>query len=611
MHLFSVALFPISGHLQYQEPKDMFPKVSNILPATRANAPNVIHVTAKAKPKTKPPSEGKPPSESGHPSGCRVEENVEGVIHEEDRAGTIHIWALGVVCVMGGQLYGWNAAFETGFVPFAISQVMTGVAYVIYISSAAEISGKLAFSGGSYGLTRITLGFYAGFIVGFLELLAYIASAAVSVSYVADFLTTAWDLPNSYKPVLWFVFYVVFIGILHLRGKYMWRFMVVFALSCLLPSVLFVLPNLGRANLRVYGALYDNSTDGSNNATSSSAIWASGTLSSAFFAWMPYTSWAYAGVECLTLVTSMVANPKRAMPRGMVAATWTLFISNIALIFIVPSLPPGMNELISAEFPLNYGFALGLGASETVGQWLILPAQMGMAAGFFLPYAQLTMALANSNLLPACLKLKNRASTLWPMVASSMFGYLLCTLGHLSPSFQASTQNIFILSATFCYVAQLIGFVKLRTTYKTPPDGYKSPYGILGAYFAAFVYGLMALSIVGGFQGDDGVAAIALLLFMGLLSIYYHAVGKHVQTLSKDEYASVFKFSIMKYNHTRAKQLKAAKLKAAKQHSGATSSETNHRFWHKWLKHSTKSTVAPSLSKTSVSTHPRLPPKTH
>ncbi|OQR82867.1 amino acid ABC transporter permease, partial [Achlya hypogyna] len=316
----------------------MFPKASQLQPAAKAHAPNVIHVNAKAS-----------GASNGHAgdaaTSCKVEDVLEEVIHPSDLARSVHIWALGVVCVLGGHLYGWNAAFATGFVPYAVSQVITGAAFVVYMSSAAEVSGKIAFSGGSYGLTRITLGFYAGFLVGFLEALEYIASAAVSVSYVADFICSEFDIDDAYQPLMWFIFYAVFIGIFQLRGKYVWNFMVVFALACIAPSVLFVVTNMHRADLPRYGGIVDNTTG--------SVVWASGTLSSAYFAWLPYTSWGYAGVECLTLVTSMTTDPKDTIPRGMLSSTWTLFISNVSLIFMVASLPPGMNDAIDDEFPLN------------------------------------------------------------------------------------------------------------------------------------------------------------------------------------------------------------------------------------------------------------------
>ncbi|OQR89353.1 hypothetical protein ACHHYP_06331, partial [Achlya hypogyna] len=207
---------------------------------------------------------------------------------------------------------------------------------------------------------------------------------------------------------------------------------------------------------------------------------------------------------------------------------------------------------------------MGFGASELAGRWLILPAQMGMAAGFFIPYTRLTQALANSNLIPPSWGLKNQVSMFRPMVASCAFGYVLCTIGYLAPAFEEAMQNIFILAGTFCYIAQLVGFVMLRTTYRTATTGYVSPYGIPGAVFAVVVYGLMALSIFGGFQGDDGVAVISLIVFVGVLSVYYHTIGKKVQTLSKDEYACVFRFSIVKYNNTRKKHHGKSKVAATK-----------------------------------------------
>ncbi|OQS04275.1 Amino Acid-Polyamine-Organocation (APC) Family [Thraustotheca clavata] len=533
------------------------PKVNQILPAigAKSTAPTVIHV-----------KQGQLEAQEEQTKSCKIEDIVEEVIHESDKANALHIWALGVVCVVGGQCYGWNAAFETGFIPYVVSQVIMGMAFVVYISSAAEVSGKIAFSGGSYGLARISLGFYPGFIVGFLELLEYIASAAVSVTYVGAFVSGYFGWDQWTEPVIWFFFHGIFISIFQLRGKYIWNFMVFFACTIVGPVILFIFASLSYTDLPKNALFFDNDT--------STTFWARGTLSSAYFAWLPYTTWAYAGVECLTLVTSMTKEPKRTIPRGMVSATWTLFIMNVSLVFIVPSLPPGIETIIDDVFPLNNGYGMGVGISDVLGQWLILPAQMGMAAGFFIPYTKLTQALANSNLIPPILGLKNQASTLKPMIASSIFGYLICLVGFFSEAFQQSEQNIFILAGTVCYAAQLVGFIMLRTTYKTETTGYTSPYGIPGAIFSCVVYGLLALSIVGGFQGDGGVAGISLLAFLSILTIYYYTVVKKVQTLSKDEYASVFRFSIVKYNNIRIRNAKKAKKAAAAKRAAANPTES-------------------------------------
>ncbi|OQR88010.1 Amino Acid-Polyamine-Organocation (APC) Family [Achlya hypogyna] len=430
-----------------------------------------------------------------------------------------------------------------------------GMAYIVYMSSAAEVSGKIAFSGGSYGLARITLGYYCGFIVGFVELLEYVASAAVSVSFVGEFVVDMFSWPAWTTFIVWLVFYALVIGLFQLPGRIYWRFMVLFAIVCLLPTALVVLGSIGGADLGYYGAYGPNATQ--YNGTGSK-VWATGDMESAFFAWLPYTTWAYAGVESLTLVTNMAVTPKTTIPRGMLAATWTLFASNILLVFLVPSLEPGIATSVNDDYPLSNAMT-NLGISDYAAQWLILPAQMGMAAGFFLPYTRLTQALANSNLLPPILGLKNQASMLKPMTAASVFGYILCVIGYMSPAFESAMQNLFILAGTFCYVAQLVGFVMLRTTFHTETTGYTSPYGIPGAIFASTVYFFLALAIVGGFQGDDGVAVIALTVFVSCLSIYYHLVCKTTQSLSKDEYACVFKFSIMKYNTLRLKHGRKAR----------------------------------------------------
>ncbi|EQC24664.1 hypothetical protein SDRG_17443, partial [Saprolegnia diclina VS20] len=302
----------------------------------------------------------------------------------------------------------------------------------------------------------------------------------------------------------------------------------------------------------------DLAQNGAYRDDPSAPVWASGTLTTAYFAWLPYTTWGYAGVESLTLIAGVTKDPKRTLPRGMLFAVVTLFCSNISMVFVVPSLPPGIASAVNATFPLNNGLGM-LGISDVVGQWLILPAQMGMAAGFFLQYAHLTQSLANSNMLPACLGLKNQPTTLKPMVAASALGYLLCTAAHLSPAFQQAEQNLFILAATFCYSAQLIGFVMLRTTYRCDSKEFTSPFGIPGAIFAGSVYLLLALSIAGGFQGDDGVAAASLAVFLLLLLLYYHTVCKATQTLTKDEYAAVFRFSVMKYNAARRNKSRSSR----------------------------------------------------
>jgi hypothetical protein len=71
----------------------------------------------------------------------------------------------GIATVIGGMFYGWNAALTSGFGSYLIAQVLIGIADIILILALCEMVSSAAFSGGSFGMGRVVLGFYAGFIV--------------------------------------------------------------------------------------------------------------------------------------------------------------------------------------------------------------------------------------------------------------------------------------------------------------------------------------------------------------------------------------------------------------------------------------------------------------
>ena len=71
-------------------------------------------------------------------------------------ATSFDIWALGFSVVIGGQMYGWNAALTTGFGSFGIAQFLMGTAYVCLLLCIAEIGSTIPFTGGCYGLGKNT-----------------------------------------------------------------------------------------------------------------------------------------------------------------------------------------------------------------------------------------------------------------------------------------------------------------------------------------------------------------------------------------------------------------------------------------------------------------------
>ncbi|EQC26702.1 hypothetical protein SDRG_15487 [Saprolegnia diclina VS20] len=508
-----------------------------------------------------------PTAEAAHPEAanaimCKVNDVAVADVAPRDRATALHVCCHGLVSVMAGQYYGWNAALATGFGPYVASQLVMSVTYVIYMSCAAEICGKIAFSGGTYGLSRVTLGYYCGYMVGFLELLEYTASTAVSVLFIGELFTSDLGWDKRFEPLIWLACYASFVAFYSLPGRIMWNASIGFALLCYAPAVLYIFGSLKFANLRQFGYLLDP-------VDNTTHVWASGDISSAYFAWLPYTTWAFAGIECLSLVTDMTVQPKTTIPRGILGAVALLFLSNVGMVCLVPSLPPGIAAATTVMYPLNNGLAMAYGISEGVGTWLLLPAHMGMAAGFVLPCGRLIQALADSTLLPPWLGLKNlgHRGLTRAMILSCGFGYVLCILSYFSQDFCSALQNMFLLVGSLCYGAQLLGFILLRTTYKAESNGFKAPFGLTGAVFAMVVYSLLAISIIGGFQNDHGTAGLAALGYCLLLTGYYYYACKDRQTISKDEYASIFRFTIIKFNNLKRKAARRAQRKP--------------RFWHR------------------------------
>ncbi|KAH9106175.1 hypothetical protein LEN26_014624 [Aphanomyces euteiches] len=379
----------------------------------------------------------------------------------------MHIWALSILCVIGGHYYGWNTAYATGFIPFFCSQAMMGTMFIAYVACISEVGGKVP--GGSYGLARAVLGFYPGFMLGCLELLEYVSFGSVSILYVADFMTEYFEWPQDLEPIVWLILYAVFIAILESKGKYMWRFILVFAIVCLLPGVLYIVSSPPYLNLKQHGD-----------------------LSSAFFAILPTTTVGYAGIESLTVVTGFAKDPAYSIPKGTVAAVWTLFVSSLWIILTMASLPPGLDVTSADEYFLNRGLNLEFGFSADLSEWLMVIPQLGMAMSFFIPYAR-----------------------------------------------------------------------------------YKSPYGLLGAYYVWLVSFLLFLSIAGGFQDDEGIAILSTIGFIAVMSIYYRFGCQATQTVSQEEYASIFKFSVMKFNKLRQKKKKTSPSSGG----GGTSLWTKLSFW--------------------------------
>jgi amino acid transporter len=462
------------------------------------------------------------------------------VLNTSAKANAFHLWALGITTVMGGMYYGWNVALVNGFGYYIVIQTLMGLAYICYVCCAAEIIATIAFSGGAYGLSRVVLGFYPGFIIGCMELLEYTAMTSVSVIFIARQITDAMQCTQGVEPVIWLFTYVAMLSICS-RKKLLWASYVILAALSILPVVVYCLAALNWTNFERYASLH---------SSAGHSDWFTGSFSTAFMTHLPYTTWAYAGIESLSLMTSMTVQPKLTFARGVIPSTITLFVCNTFLVFAMASMPPGILSTASLSMPLSNAFEMMFGWKESSYNLLLLPAQFGMAIGFVVPYGKVMQSMADSNLLPPILGLQGQRSINKATLLGSVIGYAWCGFGVLIPNVNAALQNVCVFAATLTYMAQITGFIMLRTRFASASREFYSPLGVPGAVFAGLVYMLLQASII-GFQNDHCVAFASVCLILVALSTYYFSYARPRQTLSSEEYKSIFTFSVINFNRRK------------------------------------------------------------
>jgi ethanolamine permease len=213
--------------------------------------------------------------------------------------GTLDVWCLGVTIVIGGQYFSWNAGLSAGFGSYLISTVLMGIAYTCLCFCNAEISSALPFAGGAYGISRVTLGLYAGFIIGILEACEYIAYVASSALVLSELLCLTTMTSLTMVPVYSLVFFVVAVSIQIGGGRWFWWSSSILAVMSI--SILLIY-NLG--SLKWTNITYTSSPSTTGGADYSYFI---GGVAS-FIKVTPLAAWWYVGIEALNLGCPFVAN---------------------------------------------------------------------------------------------------------------------------------------------------------------------------------------------------------------------------------------------------------------------------------------------------------------
>jgi ethanolamine permease len=423
-------------------------------------------------------------------------------------AGWILLATLGVANVISGDFSGWNLGLAYGgFGGMLVGFFLMGLMYVCMVFGLAEMSSALPAAGAGYGFARRALGKLGGFITGTAILLEYtFCPAAVSI-FIAGYIEALGLFPGL-SPIWVYAFcFVLFIGI-HLIGtgealKIMFAITAI-AVVALLAFIVGMLPHFNAANLV-------NITPEAG-ASAFFPFGAGGVVAA-----LPFAIWFFIAVEGVPLAAEEAKEPKKDLPRGIIAAVSVLALSGISVLFLAPG---GAGAALMGESGAPLVDALNAVGNSGFAVFVNYAGLAGLFASFFgvvFAYSRQLFALSRAGYLPRFLSVTNSRKT--PTLALIVPGCIGLALASILQNGDLII-DIAVFSAAISYVLMNVSHIVLRVKHPDMPRAYRTPGGIITTGIALL---LSCVALVSTFFVDVVAAccvAVLLLAFIAYFTLY-------------------------------------------------------------------------------------------
>jgi ethanolamine permease len=461
------------------------------------------------------------------------------------------LWALGVGAVISGQFSGWNLGIASGgwgglFVASSIVAVM----YVGLSFSLAEMSPALPHTGGAYSFARTAMGPWGGFITGLAESIEYVITPAVIVFFIGSYLTGIFETAPTLQPAWWLGAYVIF-GLLNFWGaEASFRVSVAITLLALTVLAIFFASALPHADFSRWALNVGRGADGRmiELAGGGGPLLPFGW--SGAFAAMPFAVWLYLAIEELPLAAEEAHDPKRDMPKALIAGMLTLLLSAMLVMILNASIggtEPGQFRgafsLATSSEPILDGFRTLYGSG--VAKLLSLFAVIGLIASFhtiIFAFGRQIYSLSRAGYYPRFMSLTHgvRKTPHMALLVGALIGLgvLLGVWYSRGPEegsviIGGTLLNMAVFGAMISYVLQGLSFILLRVRMPHIPRPYVSPFGVTGALLTiAIALWTMAYQLQDPAYQKGVYAALA--WYLGGL-VYFGVVGRHRLVLSPEE----------------------------------------------------------------------------
>jgi ethanolamine permease len=386
--------------------------------------------------------------------------------------------------------------------------------YTAMVFSLAELSSALPTAGGGYTFARRAMGPWGGFLTGTAILIEYAIAPAAIVVFIGGYIESLDILGITAGWPVYLACYAIFVGV-HLIGvgealKVMFAITVV-AVVGLLIFVIGMIPKFDTSNLTNI-----DPTDASG-ASSFLPFGYAGILSA-----FVYGIWFFLAVEGVPLAAEETRDPKRDMPRGLIAAMLILLVFAALMLTLAPG-GSGADAIAESDNPLPEAANTAYGGDSFIGDAVNYIGLAGLVASFFsiiFAYSRQLFALSRAGYFPRALSVTTqRRSPAIALILPGVVGFLLAAITEDG----ATMINIAVFGATVSYVLMMLSHIILRRKEPDLERPYRTPGGVATSGLALF---LAACAVVATFFVDEKAAGITLGVYL-LAALYFGLYSRH------------------------------------------------------------------------------------
>ena len=444
-------------------------------------------------------------------------------------AGWVLLAGLGVAYVISGDFAGWNFGLaEGGWGGLLIATILMATMYTCMVFALAELSSTISTAGGGYGFGRRALGPWGGFLTGTAILIEYALAPAAIVVFIGGYVESLGILGIESGWPVYLAFYAAFVGI-HLVGvgeALKLTFVITaIAVVALVVFVLAMIPDFSTSKLT------DIPPDGSAGSSDFlpfgwAGVWAA----------FPFAIWFFLAIEGVPLAAEETRDPKRDMPRGLIAGMMVLLVFAALMLFFAPG-GGGSSTIADSDNPLPAALDQAKGEGSFASDFVNWVGLFGLIASFFsiiFAYSRQLFALSRAGYLPRPLSVTSgRKVPFLALLIPALVGFLLAAITEDG----ATMLNVAVFGATVSYVLMMLSHIVLRSREPDLHRPYRTPGGTKTSGVALV---LAVLAVVATFLVDTKAAFITLGVYV-LAALYFGLYSRRhlVASAPEEEFEAI------------------------------------------------------------------------